>query len=85
MRRRSLGTTGIVQDGGPMVEPSIAEIVLSFILAYTEVSTVTPGVRNLGQLRSPLRAPPHRVPADMRQRLEAFWHQHFAGRSLLPW
>jgi aryl-alcohol dehydrogenase-like predicted oxidoreductase len=71
----------LTEDGTPLPQKALA-----YLLAYPEVSSVIPGVRNTTQLETNLCASLVGLSLEDRSRLEAFWDSFtHAGKDLLPW
>ena len=64
----------------------LAHKAIGYLLSYTEVSCVIPGIRTQQQLDSNLAAADCRLSPDERTRLEEFWDRLTGnGSTLLPW
>jgi aryl-alcohol dehydrogenase-like predicted oxidoreductase len=64
----------------------LAHKAIGYLLSYSEVSCVIPGMRTLDQLKSNLTAADCRVSPAERRVLEAFWDDFTEnGARLLPW
>ena len=65
---------------------NLQEQALAFLLSYSEVSAVIPGVRTIGQLQANLRAAGKRLPHEAVIQVERFWDQlTHHGENRLPW
>lgn len=69
----------LTADGSTMVQAA-----LRFILAYPEVSTVIPGVKDTKQLRENLSASDKTLSVEMVQRLRELWERELKEQPL-PW
>jgi aryl-alcohol dehydrogenase-like predicted oxidoreductase len=69
----------MTEDGSSMVQAA-----LRFLLAWPEVSTVIPGVRNMDQLRENLSAADRAMPTETVARLRALWKEELKDNPL-PW
>jgi aryl-alcohol dehydrogenase-like predicted oxidoreductase len=90
---RSRWTPEVVQRRAALVEKirfmtggglSMVQAALAFLLAWPEVTTVIPGVRDLAQLTENLSAADRPLPAETVARLRAFWAEELKNDPL-PW
>ncbi|MFT5655532.1 MAG: aryl-alcohol dehydrogenase-like predicted oxidoreductase [Arenicella sp.] len=65
---------------------SLAQQALAYLLSYSEVSVVIPGVRSIQQLETNFSAVGATLTEQQRSRLESFWGVLTNdGKQLLPW
>jgi aryl-alcohol dehydrogenase-like predicted oxidoreductase len=63
---------------------TMVQAALAFLLAWPEVTTVIPGVRDMAQLTENLSAAERPMPTDVVARLRAFWAEELKADPL-PW
>ncbi|WP_018247624.1 aldo/keto reductase [Orenia marismortui] len=90
---RSRWSPEVIRRRGELVEEikdikdeqtSMVHEALRFILGFSAVSTVIPGIRNMSQLESNLAATNKRMDSKQIKRYEDFYERHLAGNDL-PW
>lgn len=89
---RSRWTPEVIRRRGELVEEikdikdeqtSMVYEALRFILGFSAVSTVIPGIRNMSQLESNLAATNQRMDSKRVKRYEQFYQKYLAGNNLL--
>lgn len=64
----------------------LAQQALAYLLSYTEVSAVIPGIRSRQQLNTNFSAAGKRLNPETKRQIEAFWNTlTHHGQALLPW